>query len=258
MKVVLFCGGYGTRLREFSETIPKPLVPIGNRPILWNLMKYYAHFGHRDFILCLGYRGDLIREFFLNYNECLSTDFRMSGGRDIELLGPGIEEWTITFLDTGQHTNIGQRLLAARGHVGDDEIFLANYSDGLTDLPLDTMIEQFKRTDAIAAFVGVRPSNSLSRIETDDDGYVQRINYLSESVFINGGFFVFRNQIFDYIREGEELVEQPFARLIAKRCLITMRYEGFWCAMDTFKDKKHFDDLYERGACPWEVWRGRS
>lgn len=255
MKVVLFCGGYGTRLREYSETIPKPLVPVGNRPILWNLMKYYAHYGHKEFILCLGYRGELIREFFRHYDECLSTDFRMlGGGKHVELLGPGIDDWTISFIDTGQHSNIGERLLAVREHIGDDEMFLANYSDGLSDLPLTETIEQFRHSDAIGAFVAVRPSNSLSKIEADEQGYVQCIDYLSDSIYINGGFFVFRNQIFDYINPGEELVEAPFARLIARRKLLTIRYQGFWCAMDTFKDKKRFDDLFERGARPWEVW----
>ena len=134
VKVVLFCGGLGTRLKEYSETIPKPLVTIGYRPIMWHLMRYYAHFGHKDFILCLGYRGDQIKEYFLDYNECISNDFVMrKGGREIELLRSDIDDWRITFVDTGQQANIGQRLLAVRDFVEDD-IFLANYSDGLTDL----------------------------------------------------------------------------------------------------------------------------
>ena len=138
MKVVLFCGGQGMRMREFSETIPKPMVPIGYRPIMWHLMRYYAHFGHKDFILCLGYRGDSIKEYFLNYKEWLSNDFVLSGGgADVQLLSSDIDDWRITFVDTGTHSNIGERLRAVRPHLEGEEIFLANYSDGLTDAPLD-------------------------------------------------------------------------------------------------------------------------
>src|SRR6188474_2974912 len=141
MKVVLFCGGLGTRLREHSDTIPKPLVNIGIRPIIWHLMRYYAHFGHKDFILCLGYRGDMIREYFLNYRETMSNDFVMSGGgKKIELLQSDIDDWHITFIDTGQVAKIGQRLRRSRHLVDQDEIFLANYADGLTDMPLDDRI----------------------------------------------------------------------------------------------------------------------
>lgn len=256
MKVVLFCGGFGTRLRDYSDRMPKPLVPVGHRPIIWNLMKYYAFHGHKDFVLCLGYRGDLIKEFFLTYNEALSTDFVMAPGTGkTQLLGPDISDWRVTFIDTGLSNNIGQRLVAARQYLeDDDDVFLANYSDALTDLPLDTMVQRFKESDAVGMFVAVRPSNSLSKIVFDDDGFVQKIDYLRDSLYINGGFFIFRKALFDYIEPGEELVEEPFHRLIAEKKLIAHRYGGFWKAMDTFKDKKSFDDLVERGNCPWEVW----
>jgi len=256
MKVVLFCGGFGTRLREFSETIPKPMVNIGNRPILWHLMKYYAHYGHKDFILCLGYGGDTIREFFLKYDECMSNDFTLSrGGKDIRLFGNDIQDWTVTFVDTGIRSNIAQRLLAVRKHLDDDDVFLANYSDGLSDLPLDRHIEKLLATDAVAAFVGVHPAQSLSGIQTDESGFVTRIEYLSSSdVRINGGFFVLRKEVFDYVQPGEELVEAPFQRLILERRLIAYNYDGFWAAMDTFKDKKRFDDMVDKGETPWRVW----
>jgi glucose-1-phosphate cytidylyltransferase len=260
MKVVLFCGGFGTRLREYSETIPKPLVNIGDRPIIWNLMKYYAHHGHKDFVLCLGYRGDLIKEFFLDYRECMSTDFVLSNGaKDIQLLGADTSDWRITFRNTGLRSNIGQRLLAVREDVEHDEIFLANYSDGLSDLPLEDFIRRFERSNAVAAFVCVRPSNSLSKVTLADGGIVTSIDYVSNSIYINGGFFALRREIFDYIEPGEELVEEPFRRLIEERRLLAYTYDGFWCAMDTFKDKKKFDDFYEQGNRPWEVWeRGGS
>jgi glucose-1-phosphate cytidylyltransferase len=145
MKVVLFCGGQGMRLREMPEPVPKPMAPIGYRPLLWHLMKYYAHYGHHDFVLCLGYRADVIKEYFLNYDECVSNDFVLSsGGSNIELLRADIADWRITFVDTGLKSNVGQRLLRVQRYVEGEEIFLANYADGLTDLPLDRVIEHFR------------------------------------------------------------------------------------------------------------------
>ena len=162
MKVVLFCGGLGTRLREHSETIPKPLVSVGYRPIIWHLMRYYSHYGYKDFVLALGYRGDMIREYFLNYKECMSNDFVLSeGGKKIEVMDEDTADWRITFVDTGLHSNLGQRLSRVRKYVQDEEEFLVNYSDGLSDLNLAAFIEESKRRDAIASFVSVRPSQSF-------------------------------------------------------------------------------------------------
>lgn len=257
MKVVLFCGGLGTRLREHSDTIPKPLVNIGVRPIVWHLMRYYAHFGHRDFVLALGYRGDMIREYFLRYEECLSTDFVYSKcGKNIELLDEGIDNWRITFVNTGMHSNLGQRLLRVRKHVENDEVFLANYSDGLSDLPLSDYVNEAVSRNAIASFVSVRPSQSFHAVRSGDNGLVTSIESLSRSdTWVNGGFFVLHRDIFDYIREGEELVEKPFERLIGMRKLWTKKHYGFWGAMDTFKDKIAFDRMEARDDCPWAVWK---
>ena len=257
MKVVLFCGGLGTRLREHSDTIPKPLVNIGVRPILWHLMRYYAHYGHKDFILCLGYRGELIREYFLNYNECLSNDFVMTrGGKHIELLNSDIDEWRITFVDTGLHSNIGQRLLRVRSYLEGEEEFLANYADGLTDLPLDEHIAEFRRRKVIASFIAVRTAQSFHCVHADDNGLVTSFGKISESEFwINAGFFCLRKEIFDYIEEGDELVDKPFERLIARRQLSVYRYRGFWQQMDTFRDKIMYDRMEGRGDCPWMVWK---
>jgi len=259
MKVVLFCGGLGTRLREYSDTIPKPLVPIGHRPIIWHLMKYYASYGHTEFILCLGYRGLLIKEYFMEYKEWASNDFRLSGGGDqVELFSTDLDDWSITFVDTGRDTNIGQRLRAVREHLGDDEIFLANYSDGLSDLPLDDQVASFRRSGAVASFVSVRPSQSFHTIRHDESGWVTAINDAQSSgIWVNGGFFVMRPEIFDYLEGGEELVEEPFRRLTGEKRLLTFPHTGFWACMDTFKDKKMFDDMYEAGERPWEVW-GRA
>jgi len=257
MKVVLFCGGLGTRLREHSDTIPKPLVNVGYRPILWHLMRYYAHYGHNDFILALGYRGDLIREYFLNYNECMSNDFVLSeGGRKIEPLSSDIGDWRITFVDTGLHSNLGQRLLRVRRYLEGEEEFLANYADGLSDLPLDEHIENFRRRRVTTSFVAVRTAQSFHSVQSSEDGLVSGFGQLSDSEFwINGGFFCMRKEIFDVIEEGEELVEQPFQRLIAKRQLAVVRHAGFWQSMDNFKDKITFDRMEARGNCPWAVWK---
>jgi glucose-1-phosphate cytidylyltransferase len=257
MKVVLFCGGLGTRLREHADTIPKPLVNVGYRPILWHLMRYYAHFGHNDFILCLGYRGDLIREFFLKYNECMSNDFTLSeGGRSIELHSTDIQDWSITFVDTGLHSNIGQRLLRVRGYLNDEPVFLANYADGLSDLPLDRHIADFERKQVTASFAAVRSWQTFHTVHSSDDGYATGIGQLGNGDFlVNGGFFVFRSAIFDVIKEGEELVEEPFQRLIERRQLGVYRHPGFWRSMDTFKDKITLDRMEARGDCPWMLWK---
>jgi glucose-1-phosphate cytidylyltransferase len=257
MKVVLFCGGLGTRLREHSETIPKPLVNIGYRPIIWHLMRYYAHFGHKDFILCLGYRGDMIREFFLDYRAAMSCDFVFSeGGRKIELFEQGIDDWRITFVDTGMHSNLGQRLMRVRHLLEGEEAFLANYSDGLTDLPLDEHVAAFRAKDVVASFLSVRPSQSFHAVRSDATGLVTAIEPVSASDYwINGGFFCLRREIFEWMQPGEELVEQPFQRLLAARKLSTVQYAGFWGAMDTFKDKITLDRMEARGDCPWMVWR---
>jgi glucose-1-phosphate cytidylyltransferase len=257
MKVVLFCGGLGTRLREHSDTVPKSLVNIGNRPIIWHLMRYYAHYGHNEFILCLGYRGDMIREYFLTYNEALSNDFTLSdGGKNIELHSRDFDKWKITFVDTGLHSNIGQRLLRAKKYLQDEDMFLANYSDGLSNFPVDKQIDEIRRHNAVASFASVQSGQSFHAVRANADGVVTFIGPLADQeVLINGGFFVLRKEIFNYINEGEELVEQPFAKLIAEGKLISYRWKGFWQCMDTFKDKINFDRMEARDNCPWMVWR---
>lgn len=260
MKVVLFCGGLGTRLREHSDTIPKPLVNIGFRPILWHLMRYYAHFGHNEFILCLGYRGDMIREYFLNYNECMSNDFTMSmGGKKIDLHSSDIDSWRITFVDTGLHANIGERLLAVKQYVQDETVFLANYSDGLCDIHLPEVIDVFKQRQSIASLVAVRTPHSFHAVDVSGDNIIGSIGPVNDGAYwINGGFFVLSNKIFEFIEPGDELVDAPFRRLIADGKLSAVTHEGFWQSMDTLKDKIGFDRMYARGHAPWEVWGSGS
>jgi glucose-1-phosphate cytidylyltransferase len=256
MKVVIFCGGLGMRLRDYSDKVPKPLVPLGYRPIVWHVMKYYAHYGHKDFILCLGYMGDRIKEYFLNYDECLSNDFTLSrGGRRIDLLKKDIDDWRITFVDTGISSNIGERLKAVEPFLGSDKMFLANYADGLTDFALPVLIENAARTGAVGTFLTVRPNYSFHFVGRDKDGVVTGVeDIIGANAWINGGYFVFRREIFDYMRPGEELVEAPFQRLIAERKLRAHDYEGFWRCVDTFKDLQSLEQLYAQGRAPWQVW----
>ncbi len=257
MKVVIFCGGLGMRLREYSESIPKPMVTVGYRPILWHVMRYYAHFGHKEFILCLGYKGDSIKQYFLKYDETISNNFVMTeGGRRVDLLASDIQDWKITFVDTGLNANIGMRLRAVQPFLEGEETFLANYSDGVSDLPLPSMIEHFRRHDAIACFAGIIPNQSFHFVNMDAGGKVRTIQHVRDiGMRINGGFFVFRQKIFDWIRPGEELVEEPFRRLISAGKLVAYPHDGFWACMDTFKEKQLLEDMYVRGHVPWEVWK---
>lgn len=259
MKVVLFCGGFGMRLRDSSDSCPKPMVKIGYRPILWHIMKYYAHFGHKDFILCLGWKANVIKEYFLNYDECVSNDFVLSsGGGKIDLLNADIQDWNITFVDTGPESKIGERLKAVEKHLCNEEMFLANYADGLTDLHLPDLIQFCREKHSVASFLSVQPQyNSFHTVNTDSTGLVCNVEPIEKAgVWMNGGFFVFTPEIFEYLESGQELVEEPFSRLIAARKLHSYRYKGFWGCMDTFKEKEVLDDLFSTGHAPWEVWKG--
>lgn len=260
MKVVLFCGGQGMRLREYSEQIPKPMVPIGPRPILWHLMKYYAHFGHTDFVLCLGHGAAVVKEYFLKYDETVSNDFVLSGGgRDVLLLSSDIGDWKITFVDTGLTATVGERLAVVRPHLEGEEVFLANYSDGLTDLHLPTYLDHALGSGMVASFLAVHSTQSFHVADVGADGLVRSIAPLSSSgLWINGGFFVLRQEIFSYLRPGEDLVAQPFGRLIAEGRLGAYTYAGFWTAMDTFKDRQALEVRYQREDAPWEVWKAAT
>ncbi len=256
MKVVLFCGGLGLRLRDYSYDIPKPMVRIGPQPLLWHVMKYYAHYGHKDFILCLGYRGDAIKEFFLRYEEAMANDFVMNGGAsDIELHNRDIHDWRITFVDTGTSSNIGERLCKVRGHLEGEELFLANYSDGLTNLPFDRYLEYARERNKVACFVAVRPTSSFHVVNWNSAGLVTSIEPVSAATHINCGYFVLKPEVFDYIEPGNDLVIEPFHRLIQAKQLVAYDYGGFWQCADTFKDKMQLDALYDRGEHPWMVWK---
>ena len=256
MKVVLFCGGLGMRMREGVRDAPKPMAMIGDRPLLWHVMRYYAHFGHTDFILCLGYGASAVKDYFLHYDETLSNDFTLLGaGRDVQLFATDITDWKITFIDTGLQATIGERLMRVRKHVEDEPMFLANYADTLTDAPLPEMIARFADSDATASMLAVPPVSTHHIVELSQTGQVTKIREARELLaWENGGYFVIRPEIFEALRAGEDLVPHAFDRLVAEGRLLAQPYHGFWRAVDTFKDRAEMEEAYAKGACPWMLW----
>lgn len=257
MKVVLFCGGLGTRIREYSESIPKPMIPVGNQPIMWHVMNYYSQYGHHDFVLCLGYKANVIKEYFLNYRPHVYSDCIVSNhSSEVQLIGPPRDDWRIALIDTGVWRNIGHRLWTVRDQVKDEEMFLANYSDGLCDVDLDDMIETFKASGKVACFLAIRPPLTYHIADIDETGRVKEFQSSDRSeIWINGGYFIFRKEIFDYMREGEELVLEPFKRLIEEDQLLAYKHTGFWRSMDTLRDRQLLEDMVEKGEMPWRPSR---
>jgi glucose-1-phosphate cytidylyltransferase len=259
VKVVIFCGGYGVRMGEETRSIPKPMIEIGGRPILWHIMRYYASWGHDEFILCLGFKGDAVKRYFLSYEGAMLNDFvldRDANGTKVELLSRDLEEWRITFVDTGLNATTGERMKAIAPHLGDDEVFLSTYGDGLTDAPLPKLIDAFHENGKVAQFLSVRPQFNAHLVSTDLDGNVTAVEDMSRSdLRINGGFFVLRRDVLDYIEPGEELVEEPFGRLIVENELVAYPYEGFFGAMDTIKDRQRLETMHESGQAPWQHLR---
>jgi glucose-1-phosphate cytidylyltransferase len=259
MKVVLFCGGLGLRIREGADSAPKPMALIGDRPLLWHVMRYYAHFGYTDFVLCLGYGATAVKEFFLRYDETLTNDFELSGGgQEVRPFTTDIADWRITFVDTGLHASIGERLLRVRRYVDADDMFLANYADTLTDAHLPTVIERFRRGAATAGLLAVPLASSHHVVEVEPAGRITSIQTVSDlRRWANGGYFVLRREIFDVLREGEDLVPQALNRLIPQGRLMAHPHPGFWRAVDTFKDRAELEEMYRREHAPWMLWDAR-
>lgn len=255
MKVVLFCGGYGMRMRGGTDDMmPKPMQLVGPRPLLWHVMRYYAHYGHTEFILCLGYGAEHIKNFFLGYQESASNDFVIRNGR-VELLGSDIDDWTITFVDTGVESAIGERLRRVREHLGDAQYFLANYADVLTDAPLDEMITQFHASGAAASLLVVPPQSSFHCVDLSATGEVKDIVPVARMpLWENGGYFVLGREIFDLLPPGGDLVEDACGTLAGQGRLFGYRHDGFWKPADTFKERAELDAAYRSGHRPWMVW----
>ena len=257
MKVVLFCGGYGMRMRTgVSDDLPKPMHRVGPRPLLWHVMRYYAHFGHKDFVLCLGYGAHHVKEFFLQYRETTSNDFVLRHG-DVELLSSDISDWTVTFAHTGLESPIGERLRRVRDHLDGEEMFLANYADVLTDAPLDRMVDTFAASDAGASIMVVPPQSSFHCVEMASDvpdlsdqraGAIVAARTLP--VWENAGYFVLRQEVFDHLPENGDLVEDGCGAFAAQGRLMTQPYRGFWQPADTVKERTALEAAYAAGRRP--------
>jgi glucose-1-phosphate cytidylyltransferase len=256
MKVVLFCGGLGMRMREGPASAPKPMNMIGDRPLLWHVMRYYAHFGHTEFILCLGYGAASVKDYFVHYDETQSNNFTLAPGGKLAMHSTDITDWNISFIDTGLHATIGERLMRVRTLVENEEMFLANYADTLTDAPLDELIDRFRRSpEAVASMLAVPPVSTHHVVEIAENGEVTGVRAVTELMqYENGGYFVMRPSIFDELRDGEDMVPNAFDRLVPQRRLLAHRYGGFWRAADTFKDRAELEDMFHRGQCPWMLW----
>jgi len=256
MKVVLFCGGLGMRMRDGVTSGPKPMAMIGDRPLMWHVMRYYAHFGHTDFVLCLGYGASYVKDFFLNYDETRSNDFVLEGGaRQVKLFKTDISDWRITFVDTGLNSAIGERLRRVRRFVDGEDMFLANYADVFTDAPLPDMIERFAASDAAVSLLAVPPKSSHHVVDVGDDGLITQVTAVKDlRQWENGGYFVLRPEIFDHLHQGEDLVQDALGRLIPQRRVLAYPYKGYWSPADTVKERAQMEEMYYRGQCPWMVW----
>jgi glucose-1-phosphate cytidylyltransferase len=257
MKTVILCGGRGTRLGEHGVSVPKALIEIGGRPILWHLLKLYAHHGLNDFVLCLGHLGDSIKRYFLEHHW-LYADFtlEMSRAGDYHLrkhLAEG-EDWRLTFAETGTETNTGGRLKRVAPYIPDDD-FCVTYGDGLSDIDLRALIDFHRAHGRIATLTAVNPRSSFGLLSLEEDGVVTEFREKpAMREWINGGFFVFNRRIFDYLEDDSVLEREPLERLARERELIARRHTGFWKCLDTYKDNLEFNQLWDAGRAAWKVW----
>jgi len=258
MKVVVLCGGVGTRLREETEFRPKPMVEVGGRPILWHVMKLYAHHGFREFVLCLGYRGNVIKEYFLNY-EAMSNDFSICLGEksQIRYHGQHTEQgFTVTLADTGLESMTGGRIQRIRKYI-DGDTFLLTYGDGVSDVNIRRLVEFHRNHGKIATVTTVPPVSRFGMVAlaTDHDR-VQSFNEKPKTDgWVSAGFFALNRGVFDYLGSDDCIFErEPLERLAAAGELMAYRHDGFFYAMDTFREYQHLNEMWSRGDAPWRVW----
>jgi len=259
VKVVVLCGGLGTRLREETEFRPKPLVEIGGRPILWHIMKIYARHGFREFVLCLGYRGQMIKEYFLNY-EAMNNDFTICLGRQHQITyhdAHAEQDFHVTLAETGAETMTGGRVKRVEKYVGDDDTFLVTYGDGVADLDIGAVVDFHRRHGRLATITTVHPFSRFGVLDVDDEGRVQEF---AEKPLMQGwasaGFFVFDRRVFDYLSGDEACVleREPLERLAAGGQLMAYRHNGFFYTMDTYREYTYLNELWAAGRAPWKVW----
>ena len=259
MKAVILCGGKGTRLREETEFRPKPMVEIGGRPILWHIMKLYSHYGFDDFVLCLGYKGAMIKEYFLNYHS-MTNDCAVTIGHQtrpaVDYLNEVADHFTVTLADTGPETMTGGRLKRVERYIH-DVTFMLTYGDGLSDVNIPDLLAFHQAHGKLATVTAIQPSSRFGLLDITDEGAVEQFREkpLTDE-WINGGFFVFNRGIFDYLDSECTLEQEPLMNLANDGQLMAYRHTGFWHAMDTYRDTLHLNDLWARDEAPWAIWQG--
>ncbi|HEU4408036.1 MAG TPA: glucose-1-phosphate cytidylyltransferase [Polyangiaceae bacterium] len=259
MKVVILCGGYGTRIRDVAADIPKPMIPVGPYPILWHIMRYYAHWGHKEFVLCLGHLGHVIKDFILNYQARVADTTVVFGEQTKVIYHTNHDalDWRVTLADTGANAMTGARLRRVRRYVGDEE-FLFTYGDGLGDVDLGRLVAFHRERGKLLTVTGVRPPGRFGELEADAAGNVVEFNEKPQSSggLISGGFFVCSPRVFDYLPDDEGLSfeYEPMRQLVREGQMGVYRHEGFWQPMDTQRDHLLLNQLWSSGRAPWKAW----
>lgn len=259
MKVAILCGGMGTRLREETEFRPKPMVHIGNRPILWHIMKIYSHYGFKEFVLCLGYKGEMIKKYFYHY-PLLNNDVTVRLGREgaVEIHDTTEEDdWRVTLVNTGEHALKGARLKRAEKYLTDD-VFMVTYGDGVADVDIGQLLAFHRQHGKLATLLGVRPPSLFGELKVEEDRatlFVEKPQ--TSSGVINGGFFVFNRAIFDYLSDDDtcDFERGPLEKVAANGELMVLIHDGFWACMDTYRDVEYLNQLWKTGQAPWKAWR---
>ncbi|MBA4147931.1 MAG: glucose-1-phosphate cytidylyltransferase [Verrucomicrobia bacterium] len=261
MKVVIFCGGYGTRIRDVADDLPKPMIPLGNQPILWHIMKHYAKFGHKEFILCLGYKGQIIKEFFLNY-DTQRQDFTLALGKNraISYHNQHTElDWTVTLADTGLESLTATRLRMVQPYLAEDENFLLTYGDGVGNVDINALVEFHLNHKKAMTVTGVRPPGRFGELVSDANGCVTEFNEKPQASggTISGGFFVCRKEVFSYLdpKANQMLEVEPMRKLAENREMVMFSHEGFWHPMDTYRDYSLLNSMIKEGNAPWISWK---
>lgn len=263
MKVVILCGGQGTRIRDVAADIPKPMIPIGNYPILWHIMKYYAHFNLKDFVLCLGYKGQVIKDFFLNY-EAHTKDItiQLGGNKPIEYHSDHSEsDWRVTLVDTGLNAMTGARVRLVQKYLAGEENFMLTYGDGVGDIDLNELFNFHLSHGKVMTVTGVRPPGRFGELMKDENQMVNEFNEKPQASggLISGGFFICRRDIFNYLDNREDLVfeEEPMRQLVKDKQMMLYEHTGFWQPMDTYREYKLLNNLFDKGEAPWAIWKNK-
>ncbi|MBI4439855.1 glucose-1-phosphate cytidylyltransferase [Candidatus Woesearchaeota archaeon] len=256
MKTVILAGGVGMRMKEYTGQIPKPLVHIGDRPIIWHIMKLYSYYGFNEFIVCLGYRGDKIKDYFVNYHE-LKDDFTLQLSNENKIIphSQDVEDWKITFADTGENTNTGGRIKKIEKYIDGDDFF-CTYGDGVSNVDLNALLEFHRRKGKIATLTAINPISQYGILDIAEDDVINSFREKPRlSQWINGGFFVFNRNIFSHLHDGDVLEKDTFGRLTEQREIAAYRFKGFWECMDTFKDAEQLNRMWNENIAPWRVWK---